>query len=438
MAVALLRRLDIPDTALKIAQDAYAKSPDYYSANAMASAYRSANRPHDAIAMYEAALQHNPDEISVMLDVADLYTEIGKMPDAIAWYGKVVAREPEHEWALPSLYAAQYTATGDKSWQDKLDAYSEAHPENERARILSGQFHPYFGGHLPDPPDAVINVMRQFMRSVAGQADPSKPASINISISALEAPSAILAANLEIKRYSPEGVVGITVDEIQQPDPRLPRVPVDLQLWKYDGVYASPAVPPPSPEIAETVEFVACQPYNLKIWLELAKEAASRLTPDDAEGIAAAMVHPPSVPEGMRAWTWLQRVQFAAALILSRLDTGWIGSIRRKALIDLANGPNDWSVGAAAVALAAIAQTESDARAEIVQLYRDILKNTPTSGYTCYVEPVITSYLAVPEISPGEREQLEGLLAKLQQNDSAMQPASETEDDEPGYAPGDE
>jgi hypothetical protein len=231
--------------------------------------------------------------------------------------------------------------------------------------------------------------------------------------------------------------VGITVDEIQQPDPRQPRVPVDLQLWRYDGVYASPAVPPPSAEIAEIVRALASQPYALEIWQDLAGEAAARLTPDDAEEIAAAMAHPPSAPEGMRAWVWLQRVQFAAALILSRLDTGWVGSIRRKALIDLANGPLDWSVDAAVVALATIARAETEARAEITQLYRDILKNTPTSGYTCYVAPVLISYLAVPEISPGEREQLQKLLAQLQQEETP-QPPAETDDDEPGYAPGDE
>ena len=98
----------------------------------------------------------------------------------------------------------------------------------------------------------------------------------------------------------------------------------------------------------------------------------------------------------------------------------------------------DWTVGFAAVALATIAQDVPEARKEVTELYRAILGNTPTTGHTPYVAPVIISYLAVPRISDGEREELQALLAKLTQVETVVEAVHDEDDDDVGYAPGDE
>ena len=436
MAVALLRRLGETETSLRIAKLAYASSPDYYSCNAMASAYRSAGQPADAIAMYEQALTFEPNEESVMLDIGDLCCETGDMEKGASWYERVLDREPDHAWARPSLLAARYHATGESKWKAELADYAQAHPDNARARILANQFEPYFGGYLPEPQDATINAIKQLTKAL--EKHDKGILNINLSINLLESPSATLAAQMEVRRHAPEGIVGVTIDDIQQPDPRLPRVPVDVLLWKYDGYIAEPALPPPGDDIRELVADLARHPFTMETWKELAREAAKSFGLERAGELAAAMVYPSEAPEDMRAWTWLQRTQLAAALIIASLDEGWEGSTRRAVLTDIANGPMDWTVGFAAVALATIAQDVPEARKEVTELYRAILGNTPTTGHTPYVAPVIISYLAVPRISDGEREELQALLAKLTQVETVVEAVHDEDDDDVGYAPGDE
>jgi hypothetical protein len=53
----------------------------------------------------------------------------------------------------------------------------------------------------------------------------------------------------------------------------------------------------------------------------------------------------------MRAWTWIWSVQVAAAFVIAQLEADWEGSFRKEALFSLVNGPMDWTVNAAIIAL---------------------------------------------------------------------------------------
>jgi len=430
MSVVLLRRLNHTDDALKIAEHAFDGTPDYYSSNAMASALRHAGQTDEAIAMYVQALAYRPDEDGVMLDIGDLYSECAKMDEAAAWYSRVLQRVPDHPWATPSLYAARYIATGDRTWQTRLRDYVASHPDNERAKLLASQFQPYFGSYLPEPADSVISAMRD----LTGRIDRKKPGplNINIGLASLEAPSALLAANLELRRHNQEGAVGLTVDDIPQPDPRELRSPVTLKLWQYDGVYPAPAVPEPTAEVRQLVAALAEHPYSYDTWLILSRECARLLSQEQAGEVAAVMVHPPDVPADMRGWVWLQRVQLAAALIVASLEGPAAVTRNGGALLDILNGPIDWAIGAASLALVSVAREHSETRQHITTAYKSVIASAPKDGFATSIAPVICSYREVPGITQQERESLDSLLSQV-----AISPAEAVaEDDEPGYAPG--
>lgn len=146
------------------------------------------------------------------------------------------------------------------------------------------------------------------------------------------------------------------------PDPRLPSHPGRVQVWRYQGLTAHPAVPPPSPEAAALIRDTASVTWP---HIPAAYDHAVRLSglaPDDLLG---ALVHPPLPADDEqgrflrdhRPELWIRAVQTFACLGLAhhRADQPWEGSERRDLLLDLLRGPEDWVNEAAAFAMVATA-----------------------------------------------------------------------------------
>jgi hypothetical protein len=98
------------------------------------------------------------------------------------------------------------------------------------------------------------------------------------------------------------------------------------------------------------VETLASIPYDANRWFDLAQQSA---LPNIAD-LAACMAHPPDPgTHRFSPWTWIQRMQFAAAMMIATFDleVPWKDSQRRKVLYDLIQGQHDWSSAAAIVAL---------------------------------------------------------------------------------------
>jgi hypothetical protein len=106
-------------------------------------------------------------------------------------------------------------------------------------------------------------------------------------------------------------------------------------------------------------------------------------------------------PEGMRAWTWIYGFQIAPAMLLAGWDCGWAGSVRRRALVSLVNGPVDWTVNAALLALTQIALDTPEATEEIRELFRDRIRAAPKQGAVCYVPVLACCSLQLPESRHG-------------------------------------
>jgi tetratricopeptide (TPR) repeat protein len=401
VAVALLCRLGNLDEALKLAREAYSLDPGSHTAAALAGTHAARNELEPALQAYRDALTHEPGDTSARLNMADLLVHHGKLQEAQELYAEVLESEPGQECAQPSYYFLRLVSGGDESWRDKLLALADEQPDNERAQRLAQQVMPYVG-YLPDPPDVTANLQR-----APGEGGAGEGGAYTATLPYLEAPSNYVAFEW-LQRLD------VTVARIQKPDPRLPRGRVDYLLWNYEGTRPRVAVAPPAPAVAHEVADLAAQPYRLDAWWGHARRLARQFGPARADDLLATMVYPPGVARVDRPAAWVYRVQAAAALVLAHLDGGWEDSVRRKALLALANGPMDWTVDAALVALASLARDEEDAAEEVARLFRELRAGAAADGTVSYYPALMWCSLRLPNLADEERDDLRQRLRQWQ------------------------
>lgn len=406
VSVSLLRRLGYRDEALELAKEAYAGEPGFHTAIAVAVAHETRKELEPALAAYRDALRFQPDDLSVRLSMADLLWAHDKFDEAQKLYDEVLEREPEHPWALPSSHFLRFQRQGAEKHRDQLLTLAEEQPDNDRTQWLARQAMPYFG-YLPEPSDATTNVMRRFLEGKEAEQKLD-----SLALTSLEAPSNYLA--FDTLRNVP-----VTVEKIQTPDPRVPRCKVEYLLWRYDELRPKVAVPPPNPSVAWAVVEIAGQAYQLEVWSKQAARLARQMQPNHAVDLLATMVYPPRPADVKRPWGWVYRVQMAAALVLAHLDDGWRGSVRRKALLSLANGPMDWTTDAALIALTMVAMDDEEAAEEIAELFREMRAELPTDGPVCYFQALMYGSLRLPNLDADERTEIRQRLRKWHQVDEA-------------------
>jgi len=410
--IVTLKRLGCFDLMQTLAVEAHAKSPNYHTANAMASAARAAGDVDKAIAMYREALTFDNYDLLVRLDIGDLLLETGRYTDAGSVYAEVLHLQTDHEWAAPSFYAAQALARGDEASRTRFDVFVEDNPGNQRARELASFFAPYFGDMLPPPHEASINGVGQLLM------DGLKPGSdgvVKMGLSSLEAPSAIFACNLELRRRFGECRLAIDATPQTSPDPREPRIPTALRLWTYEGIDASPVLPPPSLEVAAMVREIAVSRYSANAWFTLGKEVGRKIGPDRLDDLHATMVHPLPAFGQYRSWDWLLRTQYAACFAIAGVDGGWAGSKRRESLMSIMGGQADWPTGGAAIVLALIVRECPDAETEISALLWDSAVHLLRlkGSISAVVEPVLLALQHMPNLADARRQQVNQTLSQI-------------------------
>src|SRR5262249_53365822 len=148
---------------------------------------------------------------------------------------------------------------------------------------------------------------------------------LTVSLSSLEGPSNGVAIRLSAERRGAPVELELSFAQIQSPDPRKPRRPSRFAPWIYDGDEARPAFDPPPPDVSSRVAEIAESEYDIDAWAERAQTLGRELGPARASELVGAMVHPPPVPDGFEAPTWVARAQIACALGLAGVDQGWEG-----------------------------------------------------------------------------------------------------------------
>lgn len=158
---------------------------------------------------------------------------------------------------------------------------------------------------------------------------------------------------------------------------------------------AVPAVPPPERSVVRTVAQVALIDYSLDSWSVAAKAAALSLSVEGEGAVLSAMVHPPAAPVGIPIWDWVFRIQVAAALICVQRPNPM------SLMLNLVNGPVDWTTTAGIVGLLDLARREPGQRSTIFHLLVE-LANRPMSPiwFSCAALPAMTACRDIPELQP--------------------------------------
>lgn len=412
LGASVLRRVGEVDLAMDWANRAFDQAPSWQTAVGKAMIHAQREEIEEAIASYHQAMHMDPEDLSVLLDLGDLLAKHERFGEALRWYDSALTREPKHHWAYPSRLYVLWLQNGKNDYGLALKEFAEKNPDNDRANFLSERFQKQlsaFVDWLPAPTESILKVARRATESEAG----SKL--VSLSSSALEAPSALYAANWLLGLADLDPLPEITISKLQSPDPRETLGNVPFQLWTYHDNTPRSSMDKPIEAVVKIVTKLATEPYHLEAWWAYSRyEVETLLEQFDAATIAqnllATMVHPPNLPSDLTPWHWLQRIQISAALLLGRVEFPEDGEpldLEKSKLACLLKGPADWTVTAAILALAQVARSHKQTLDPVAKLFSERLQTIPDNGPVCYTYPLICNTLRLPGLSESTKTQLE-------------------------------
>ncbi|MEE6257131.1 tetratricopeptide repeat protein [Plantactinospora sonchi] len=364
-ASALARRVGAVTLAVDWASQGARELPSKLSEVWLGYAYRSAGRTAEALAALRRAVDHDPDDLSVYADIAGTLADHGRLDEALDWVDRALARDPTFDCAVHTGHRLRYRRDGNLDHLVALADFARDHPDDSHehsdlAECCQGES---WLGRIPPATEAVVAVLRQ----VLAAAEPEGGGQLRMT--APEPPSAVRALLTTI----PD--VTVTVDQVPEPDLRQPRRQVSLQLWRYDGTTPVPAVPAPSDSAVERIRHLAHPAWPHP---PAAYDAAVGLATLDLDDLLGLLAHPPGAPptELGRALAehdptlWHRSVQVWACLGLlhHRTDEPWSESTRRRVLLDLVWGVEDWITEAALFALVTAAWMDPSVRTEVADV----------------------------------------------------------------------
>ncbi|MFE9424870.1 tetratricopeptide repeat protein [Kitasatospora sp. NPDC006697] len=378
MASGLVRRLGDTAEAVRLAEQAQRIDAGHLAAVMLGNALRADGRPAQALQVWETELAREFDGY-LAVDVAELYGATGRPAEGLPWLERALATDPAHPKAAPARHGLRYCADGDRAHLLALHDHHRAHPDHGYAPELLAELcrrQPWLG-MVHGASEATVNVLHQFLEAPGTE----RHHELECTASQLEPPSSALALRLAF----PNATIGY--GSLPEPDPRLTLRQVTHRIWQFDGLAATPAVPPPAPAAAELIRATAAVSWST---LPAAYDHAVRLAGLPVADLLGAMAHPPLPPEdelgrallAHQPELWVRAVQSFACLGLAhhRTDQPWPESERRRVLADLLLGAEDWVVEAAGLALVAIAWTDPGTREDIGTLLAERLADAARSA----------------------------------------------------------
>jgi tetratricopeptide (TPR) repeat protein len=404
-ASAVGRRLGAFDEAVAWGEQAVAVESSMMTEIWLGYAYRAADRPEDAIGAWRRALEHDPMNLSIYADVANLLADMGRMDDAIAWAEQALAIDPDYDCAVHTAQSLRYRRDRDVDHLVALADFMREHPQesHEHNDLEQACRDLDWLGVVATPTESSINVLGQLLdQDVTGA---------QMAVTDLEVPSAITL----MQRMFP----GLTVafNTVSEPDLRRPVAQVGVLLWTYDGTDASPVFPAPPPSVADRIRELAA--YHLG-HPAAAYDRAITLSDLPIEDLLGLLVWPPDPPDGpfqKYPAIWVKCVQTWACLgiLHHRPDEPWPSSTRRRILADIAYGIEDWTTETALYALIVAAWVDPAARTDV----RDLVAGRIHSALQAYDQRPVTIIgslaslaLATPQMHPALRERARAVLAE--------------------------
>ncbi|MEV1330803.1 tetratricopeptide repeat protein [Micromonospora costi] len=402
-ASALARRVGEVTQAIQWAARGVRAEPSKIGEVWLGYAYRSAGRTREALAALGRAVAHDPDDLAVYADLAGTLADAGRLDEALDWIERALARDPTFDCAVHTAHRLRYLRDGDVAHLVALADFAREHPDDShehgdlaeccRGRPWLGQVTPA-GGPLADA----------LRRNVAGVrlATPPPPSALRTATAA--APG-----------------IRIEVTGAGEPDARAPRRTGGHPLWRYGDAGPVPAVPAPSATAAERLRQLAHPAWPHP---PAAYDAAVGLATLELPDLLGLLAHPPEPPAsaigqvlaGQDPSLWVRCVQVWACLGLlhHRTDEPWDGSTRRRVLLDLAWGVEDWTTEAALFALVTAAWVDPAVRPDVARVVAERLGDAAAVARTRPV-PIAASLahlaLATPALDADTRALAAGLLA---------------------------
>lgn len=412
-AANLMRKLGHEVRALELANQAYTHAPSHSSAVIVALCHRSTGDLESAYEAYRIAIGHDPEDVSVRLDLGDLMCEQGRVEEGIGWYLDVLRLQPDHGWALAQVAYWRYRQ--DANVDDALQLLSMAYQGSERAHDLFSEIAQLEGpyrGFLPEPAEASLDVARQM-----AERDQGSMSSIRVSGPEAASVQTVLqriAERLDSPRPS------YVVEAFPEPDPRLPLQEVKQALWRFEGDLATPNLPSPTSERWQAlVQSLAKETYFMPLWrVFCAGQTAQGLSEEDVDELTRLMVHPPQTPKDATDAHWIYRAQFACAALLAQSTNpeAWAQSAQRDALHSILFGPLDWSVDAAVVWFGEQAlglPHDHPMRKEILDWFMIRMAAMPLGIHVSYIYALLLTLLRFDEVTGVLRKDIEQTIEKM-------------------------
>ncbi|WP_433889807.1 tetratricopeptide repeat protein [Streptomyces sp. CA-111067] len=384
----LARRFGDTGRAVAWAEQARRAEPGHVASVMLGYALRAADRPDEAVRVWEEEIERDDSDLSLMVDIAELYTSTGRPAQGLAWAERAAAADPAHPQAAPAVHGVRFAADGAAAHLLALADHLRAHPDHGYAAVVLTRHSESRAwlGTVDQATEATVNVLHQILQSA--DAGPDRDGPSRLVSSTVEPPSAGLAFRLAFPHAE------LSAESVGAPDPRVPvgqpdaRGPMAdpdqrqtsgdadararVQVWRYAGLDPYPAVPPPAPEAGRLVQDTAAFSWP---HIPAAYDHAVRLAGLALDDLLGVLVHPPVPPDDEfggvlrdhRPELWVRGVQTFGCLGIAhhRTDQPWAGSERRRVLLDLLNGPEDWITESAAFALVAVGWVEPAARADV-------------------------------------------------------------------------
>lgn len=417
VACGLARRMGDPEPAIRFGEAAVRGGAGAMGAIMLGNALRRFGRIHDAIALWTRTVEQDPSQTYLMVDLAESLSSVGRRSEGLALLEKVVAAEPGHEKAGPALLGMRFEEDGDAAHLLALADHYREYPDHEYAAFLLGHHSRGLAwvGQVAGATEACINVLRQLIEAgnygITGE----------MSLSIIEPPSALATLRLVVPELS------MSFLEVGDPDPRQPLRPVDVAVWQYADLDARPVFGPPSAQTRALVADLATPNWPGPTGLYDQAVALAGVPVPELLGVLA---HPPAPQDApwpddfaMRSPDyWVRSVQTVACVGLAhhRADEPWASSERRRILLDLLDGPEDWVCEAAGMALVAVGWAFPEARDDVLELllnrlgaFMQVAEHRPVTvlGSMCHL------VLACPWLEPRGTAYVLDLLKRLESED---------------------
>ena len=366
----LARRLGAHEEAIAWCRRAEQAEPSAGAAIMLGYALRNAGRLEEMHEAWLRALSRDPGNVGLRVDIAEQLAAQGRRAEGLAWLKEALALDPGDPRAFPSECEMRYADDGDVEHLVRLADWWRERPEHGYAhQMLVKACHgrPWLAV-VPQPREAICNLLVQVAQA---KPDYLRDGELEITLSALEVPSAMAA----VKAAAPGAGIAGTPD-IPEPDIRRPLAEGRYRLWTYEGIRAVPAVPPPSAQAVAALHAVAAGgPWPHPVAAYDAAVSLSGLGLEDLLGLLAHVSPVPGDPAWQRLhdgnpvyWQRFAQAWVCLGLLHHRADEPWPSSTRRAVLADLARGAEDWSTDAALNAMVVAAWVDAGIRDDVANL----------------------------------------------------------------------